>query len=52
MDAAGVSFPEAHLDPNAMAELTLAGHRVLGFAAVEKIQEIKWKSGLKRSKTP
>ncbi len=26
MDAAGVSFPHAHLDPNAMAELALAGH--------------------------
>ncbi|MEE8540170.1 MAG: MtaA/CmuA family methyltransferase [Desulfobacterales bacterium] len=34
MDAAGVSFPEAHLDPNAMAELALAGHEVLGFDTV------------------
>jgi len=34
MDATGVSFPEAHLDPNAMAELALAGHEVLGFDTV------------------
>ena len=26
MDAAGVSFPDAHLDANAMADLALAGH--------------------------
>ncbi len=34
MDAAGVSFPDAHLDANAMAELALAGHEVLGFDTV------------------
>jgi [methyl-Co(III) methanol-specific corrinoid protein]:coenzyme M methyltransferase len=34
MDAAGVSFPEAHLDANAMADLALAGHEVLGFDTV------------------
>ncbi|MBT8372575.1 MAG: MtaA/CmuA family methyltransferase [Desulfobacterales bacterium] len=34
MDAAGVSFPEAHLDANAMAELSLAGHEILGFDTV------------------
>jgi [methyl-Co(III) methanol-specific corrinoid protein]:coenzyme M methyltransferase len=34
MDAAGVSFPQAHLDPNAMAELALAGHEVAGFDTV------------------
>jgi len=34
MDASGVSFPEAHLDANAMAELALAGHDVLGFDTV------------------
>jgi len=34
MDAAGVSFPEAHLNPNAMAELALAGYEVLGFDTV------------------
>jgi len=34
MDAAGVSFPEAHLNANAMAELALAGHEVLGFDTV------------------
>ena len=28
MDKVGVSFPEAHLNPNAMAELALAGHEV------------------------
>ena len=34
MDTAGVSFPEAHLNPNAMADLALAGHEVLGFDTV------------------
>jgi [methyl-Co(III) methanol-specific corrinoid protein]:coenzyme M methyltransferase len=34
MDAAAVSFPDAHLDPNAMAELALAGHDILGFDTV------------------
>ncbi|MBU0990400.1 MAG: MtaA/CmuA family methyltransferase, partial [Proteobacteria bacterium] len=34
MDACGVSFPEAHLDPQAMAELALAGHEILGFDTV------------------
>jgi [methyl-Co(III) methanol-specific corrinoid protein]:coenzyme M methyltransferase len=34
MDTAGVSFPDAHLDANAMADLALAGHEVLGFDTV------------------
>ncbi|MBW2430978.1 MAG: MtaA/CmuA family methyltransferase [Deltaproteobacteria bacterium] len=34
MDAAGISFPQAHLDPNAMAELALAGHEIAGFDTV------------------
>jgi [methyl-Co(III) methanol-specific corrinoid protein]:coenzyme M methyltransferase len=34
MDAAGVSFPGAHLDANAMADLALAGHEILGFDTV------------------
>ena len=34
MDAAGVSFPEAHLDAQAMADLALAGHEILGFDTV------------------
>jgi [methyl-Co(III) methanol-specific corrinoid protein]:coenzyme M methyltransferase len=34
MDAAGVSFPEAHLDARAMADLALAGHEVAGFDTV------------------
>jgi [methyl-Co(III) methanol-specific corrinoid protein]:coenzyme M methyltransferase len=34
MDAAGVSFPDAHLDANAMADLALAGHEILGFDTV------------------
>jgi [methyl-Co(III) methanol-specific corrinoid protein]:coenzyme M methyltransferase len=34
MDAAGVSFPQAHLDASAMAELALAGHEILGFDTV------------------
>ena len=34
MDACGVSFPEAHLEPQAMAELALAGHEVIGFDTV------------------
>jgi [methyl-Co(III) methanol-specific corrinoid protein]:coenzyme M methyltransferase len=34
MDACGVSFPEAHLDSQAMAELALAGHEIVGFDTV------------------
>ena len=34
MDACGVSFPEAHLDPQAMATLALAGHEIAGFDSV------------------
>jgi len=34
MDACGVSFPEAHLNAQAMAELALAGHEILGFDTV------------------
>ncbi|MDF1591908.1 MAG: MtaA/CmuA family methyltransferase [Desulfobacterales bacterium] len=34
MDAAHVSFPEAHLDANAMAELALTGHEMVGFDTV------------------
>lgn len=34
MEASGVSFPEAHLDPQAMADLALAGHEILGFDTV------------------
>ena len=34
MDACGVSFPEAHLNPEAMAELALAGHEIIGFDTV------------------
>jgi MtaA/CmuA family methyltransferase len=34
MDRAGVLFPDAHLNPNAMAELALAGHEVVGFDTV------------------
>ena len=34
MDAAGVSFPHAHTDANAMAELALAGHEIIGFDSV------------------
>ena len=34
MDAAGVSFPEAHLEANAMAELALAGAEIIGFDTV------------------
>ena len=34
MDAAGVSFPDAHLEANAMADLALAGHEILGFDTV------------------
>jgi [methyl-Co(III) methanol-specific corrinoid protein]:coenzyme M methyltransferase len=34
MEAAGVGFPEAHLDANAMAELALAGHEIIGFDSV------------------
>jgi MtaA/CmuA family methyltransferase len=34
MNAAGVSFPEAHLNAGAMAELALAGHGLIGFDTV------------------
>lgn len=34
MDKVGVSFPDAHLNANAMAELALAGHEVVGFDTV------------------
>ena len=34
MDAAGVSFPQAHLDAQAMADLALAGHELAGFDSV------------------
>lgn len=34
MDACGVTFPEAHLNAEAMAELALAGHEILGFDTV------------------
>ncbi|MBW1816938.1 MAG: MtaA/CmuA family methyltransferase [Deltaproteobacteria bacterium] len=34
MDACGVSFPEAHLNADAMAELAFAGHDILGFDTV------------------
>jgi [methyl-Co(III) methanol-specific corrinoid protein]:coenzyme M methyltransferase len=34
MDAVGVSFPQAHLDARAMADLALAGHEIVGFDTV------------------
>ena len=34
MDATGISFPEANLEANAMAEMALAGHELLGFDTV------------------
>ena len=34
MDAAGISFPEAHVEAHAMAELALAGHEIIGFDTV------------------
>ncbi len=34
MDASGVYFPEAHFDPNAMADLAMAGHEIIGFDSV------------------
>jgi [methyl-Co(III) methanol-specific corrinoid protein]:coenzyme M methyltransferase len=34
MDRAGVSFPAAHIDASAMAELALAGHEIVGFDTV------------------
>jgi [methyl-Co(III) methanol-specific corrinoid protein]:coenzyme M methyltransferase len=34
MDRAGVSFPAAHVDASAMAELALAGHELVGFDTV------------------
>ena len=34
MDASGISFPQAHTDANAMADLALAGHELVGFDTV------------------
>ncbi len=34
MDATGISFPQAHLEADAMAELALAGHEIIGFDTV------------------
>jgi MtaA/CmuA family methyltransferase len=34
MNACGVSFPQAHLDAHAMADLALAGYEILGFDTV------------------
>lgn len=34
MEKAGIFFPEAHLNPEAMAGLALAGHEVVGFDTV------------------
>jgi [methyl-Co(III) methanol-specific corrinoid protein]:coenzyme M methyltransferase len=34
MDASGISFPQAHTDPQAMAELAMSGHEILGFDTV------------------
>jgi len=34
MDACGVSFPLAHQEAKAMADLAYAGHEVLGFDTV------------------
>jgi [methyl-Co(III) methanol-specific corrinoid protein]:coenzyme M methyltransferase len=34
MDACGVSFPQAHLDAQAMADLAMAGHEIAGFDTV------------------
>ncbi len=34
MDAVGASFPQAHLDAQAMVELALGGHEILGFDTV------------------
>lgn len=34
MDAVHVSFPQAHIEANAMAELALAGHELIGYNTV------------------
>lgn len=34
MEKAGASFPDAHLDAQAMADLALAGHEIIGFDTV------------------
>lgn len=34
MDAVGVDYPKAHLDAEAMADLALAGHEIIGFDSV------------------
>ena len=34
MEKTGISFPEAHLDPEKMADLAAAGHEILGFDTI------------------
>lgn len=34
MEKTGIFFPEAHLDPNKMAELAAAGYEILGFDSI------------------
>lgn len=34
MEAVGIEYPQAHLDANAMADLALAGHELIGFDTV------------------
>jgi MtaA/CmuA family methyltransferase len=34
LEASGVGFPQAHLDPSAMAQLAMTGHEVAGFDSV------------------
>ena len=47
MDAVGVSFPEAHLNAQAMAELALAGHELLGFDTVMPEYSVDQEAGHK-----
>jgi len=44
MDVAGVSFPEAHLDAKAMADLAIAGHEILGFDTVMPVYSVHQES--------
>lgn len=55
MDAAGVSFPDAHLDANAMADLALKklnSLRPLRLCGEQLIKETRWKNCRKKLKIP
>ena len=44
MEKVGVFFPEAHLDPEKMCELAIAGHTVMGFDCVAPLFSVMQES--------